>query len=486
MNSINLHKLSIIIFSVFLLCSCGNKTSEENGVITVPTYNIDSLANGHEFVDLGICNGLKWATMNVGATKPEEKGQHFAWGEVDINGKSAWNDVNYRYSRTAGKMYTKYITRTKFADHKYTLEPSDDAAQVNWGGAWRMPTAAEFDSLLVLCTWKQDTINGIAGFTVTGQRPGFENSRIFLPFTGARDQSSILNETSTGYYWSSSTLYGAPTSSKGIAISSEYHTQTFYFRYYGQAVRPVFLPGEVLAESIELDKEYLSMPINGGSFQLHATISPANVSNKDIKFDSSNISVAKVDETTGEVTPVGKGVCNILAITTDGTSKTDFCTVTIVDTHTSGHNYVDLGICGGLKWATTNVGAEHPEDLGMLLTWKDANAINWGEGWRLPTAAELDTLRNRCNWQWSEMNGVKGYKISADYLLDTLFLPAAGIEKDGVMSGRGTKGDYWSANLLPGFSKAAAGLGFDDNKYYWNYNILETRCSVRPVISFKK
>ena len=121
----------------------------KNGEVVYSEYitDIDSIKfkeqtaqNGHEYVDLGL--SVKWATCNVGADSPEEYGYHFAWGETSP--KTTYNWSTYKYCNGDEYSMTKYCDDSfGTVDNKTTLELSDDAARVNWGGKWRMPTRAE-------------------------------------------------------------------------------------------------------------------------------------------------------------------------------------------------------------------------------------------------------------------------------------------------------------------------------------------------------
>ncbi len=124
--------------------------------------------NGYEYVDLGLPSGLLWATCNVGATKPEEYGDYFAWGETEP--KEDYSEVTYRWCNGSSTQLTKYCYDRLygFVDNKRTLEPIDDAATANWGGVWRMPTQAEQVELGTECTWIWTTLNGVEGCKVFG------------------------------------------------------------------------------------------------------------------------------------------------------------------------------------------------------------------------------------------------------------------------------------------------------------------------------
>lgn len=174
----------------------------------------------HEFVDLGL--SVKWATCNVGATKPEEYGDYFAWGETQP--KSIYNWSTYKYCNGSSTSLTKYCTDSSYGtvDNKTILEAADDAARANWGGSWRMPTKAEQDELRNNCTWTWTTQNGVNGYKVTSKKSGYTNKSIFLPAAGCRRGSSLYDAGSYGYYWSSSLYTDGPISAYYLGFNSSY------------------------------------------------------------------------------------------------------------------------------------------------------------------------------------------------------------------------------------------------------------------------
>ena len=172
-------------------------------------------SENHECVDLGL--SVKWATCNVGANKPEDYGDYFAWGETKP--KKSYSSLNYFYK-----------------DNLTTLPLSADAARANWGGSWRMPTRAEQDELREQCTWRWTTQNGVKGYMVTSKKNG---KSIFLPAAGSRYVSSLLNAGSYGYYWSSSLSTSNTSDAYCLYFDSSYVDWYFYDRYYGRSVRPV-------------------------------------------------------------------------------------------------------------------------------------------------------------------------------------------------------------------------------------------------------
>ena len=146
-----------------------------------------STSDNHEWVDLGLPSGTLWATCNIGANRPEEYGDYFAWGETEPKDNYEWD--NYKWPN-----FTKYND----ADNKTELELEDDVAFVNWGSLWRMPSNEQYDELFNSCYWQWTQLNGVKGLIVTGPN----GKTLFLPAGGHRSVGFICEESSKGYYWS--------------------------------------------------------------------------------------------------------------------------------------------------------------------------------------------------------------------------------------------------------------------------------------------
>lgn len=212
----------------------GKKTDYVVTEVDSVTFN-KMMHNGHEYVDLGLPSGTLWATCNVGANKPEDYGDYFAWGETQP--KDYYNWSTYKYCNGSATTLTKYCTNSDFGtiDNKTVLEAADDAARANWGGSWRMPTDAELTELHEQCTWTR-TIGVSSGYKVTSKSNG---NSIFLPAAGYRNVSSLYYAGSDGYYLSSSLDSDYPTSAWCVLFNSFYVHRGNYDRSYGFSVRPV-------------------------------------------------------------------------------------------------------------------------------------------------------------------------------------------------------------------------------------------------------
>ena len=463
--------------------------------------------NGHEYVDLGLPSGTMWATCNVGAMKPEEFGDYYAWGETTEKNTYSWSTY------LDGKMKSEYDCGTnKDALNGVTdiAGTQYDAAKANWGGTWHMPTKGQQDELRNECYWvwteNYNTTTGIKGYIVYKAKSSSDkgvktdeydtssssyklsDAHIFLPAAGAFiDDSSVaelLNANWGGCYWSSSLTdhwgraWYVSFNSDNVSNSNGGRSYDFYGhnigRYVGQSVRAV----------------------------------------------------------------CGSGNADSNDNTSAGTTGTE-----------DGHDYVDFGLPSGTKWATCNVGAENPRNYGDYYAWGettekntyswntyldgritsesdcgtdkdafkgvtdisgtqyDAAKANWGGKWRMPTYEQWHELNHECYWVWtknyssSHMAGYIIYKAkksddkgrrdltpSAYYSLSDahIFLPAAGACRNGDLVRTGFCGYYWSslrstvnlhdASVVSFTSDSVCGYGRG------------TRCcglSVRAVISGK-
>ncbi len=208
--------------------------------------------NGHAYVDLGLPSGLKWATCNVGATKPEEYGNYYAWGEVEPkevyslstykfmdSSVNDWNGVNKYTVADSQNEYADVVwydnSGNFIGDNKTVLDQEDDAASVNMGGEWRMPTAEEQQELIDECTWTWTTLNGINGCNVEGPN----GNSIFLPATGFRYESELNIAGTDGCYWSSSLDVSLSFYAYGLGFQSDNLDSFSDARCYGAPVRGV-------------------------------------------------------------------------------------------------------------------------------------------------------------------------------------------------------------------------------------------------------
>ncbi len=311
--------------------------------------------NGHEWVDLGLPSGIRWATCNVGATKPEQSGTLFAWGEIA---------PKTLYAPENGKTYGKDI-----AD--ISGNATYDVATAKWGKGWRMPTKEEFEELLYYCNYEYVKRGNLWGHLFTSW---LTNRSIFLPSTGYKERSSKhIEATVCGLYW----------------------TSTPYQDSY-----------------------------NNGAHQYH--------------FGGALGEMGVGERSSGY---------GVRAVT-----DSDIMINTPASGQTNGHEWVDLGLPSGLKWATCNIGALTSEHFGNRFSWGaitdescedsknnnlnkkkmadfsgdsryDAATAQWGEGWRMPTKEDFRELMQNCEWEWTTLGRITGCKVISKINGNYIFFP---------------------------------------------------------------
>lgn len=203
-----------------------------------------TLADDHDYVDLGLPSGTLWATCNVGADTPEGYGDYFAWGETTPKTTYSWSF--YKYCIGGGDELTKYCSESDhgyngYTDDLTTLELSDDASAANWGNDWCMPTMIQWEELFEKTTQSWTSQNGISGLLLTASN----GNTLFLPASGCRKDDVLYEVSSRGNYWSSSLIINRPNrawsfdfkfeSENGLSsdISNDHN------RNHGLSVRPV-------------------------------------------------------------------------------------------------------------------------------------------------------------------------------------------------------------------------------------------------------
>ncbi len=289
----------------------------------------------------------------------------------------------------------------------------------------------------------------------------------------------------------------------------------------------VFVEAEAkLVQQIVLSETSLSLQPNDMRF-LTATVLPENAQNKVVAWQSSDTNVAEVNQS-GKVIANANGTCVITCRATDGSGVKATCQVTVGSSgQQDNHEYVDLGLPSGTKWATCNVGASKPEEYGDYFAWgettpkntynwstyfdtddggstfkkynnnggltellpeDDAATANWGSGWQMPSSDQIKELCNSSytTSEWTQLNGVNGRKVTSKSNGNSIFLPVAGSRwYEAYDAGR--LGYYWSSSLNPYkndseaydlyFSKGY--WGWDDD--YYSYGSRGSGLSVRAV-----
>ena len=493
-----------------------------DGEITIADLNaiIDIITGGdqepvHEWVDLGLPSGTLWATCNVGANAPEEYGDYFSWGETASKNLYDWS--TYKWCDGSDNTLTKYCTDNRYGtiDNKSELDPDDDAAFMNWGPSWRMPTEEQYLELEDKCSWTWTTMNGVSGYLVKGRN----GNSIFLPGAGYRKANSQYATGSNGYYWSLA-LYSAddPSFARGMSFTQSGHRGAFGAqRSNGCVVRPVRMSqDDVYIEQKSLD---LGGVLIGETCSGELTIVNCTYEDKTIKASTdAPFSFQQEDGSTSSMTVVAPAMSSVqvTVLFTSSTPGTYDGNVTVqcsgfdedqkvIPVHALAftddflqQDYVDLGLPSGTLWATRDIGANSPVEYGDRFAWgetapkntytlynykwcrgsytsltkyctdsdygtvdnlavlepeDDAATVNWGPEWCMPSLQQIQELINSCTVTKAQLNGVLGHLVIGPNGT-TMFMPA--------------NNHYWSRTLSSS-PDYAYGLVINSNDWSWNY-----------------
>lgn len=357
----------------------------------------------HTYVDLGLPSGILWATCNVGATQPEESGNHYAWGETI---------TKIDYDETEWSVDTSAMCNIS-GNEKY------DAARAYWGYTWRMPTRAEWRELMHYCKWERIVVNGVYGMKAIGPN----GNSIFLPATGAKIGSEHINKDSLGAYWSATS--GNEENSLLISpyidcyLFTPEKSYTFMAKYScGYAIRPV-------SDKIAPDAPQGNPPRLDENSQSHETTTGTQAITSDsIGYEN-----------------------GYMWIDMGLPSGTKWASHNMGAKSSSGHGYY-------YEWGETWVG-KHDDDSCATYNIEmndisgnaqyDAARAQWGGCWRMPTIAQWEELADECIWIWEKINNVAGYKVISRVNNNEIFIPAAGEYYYGQKFDVGTGGVYWSS-----------------------------------------
>lgn len=224
----------------------------------------------HTYVDLGLPSGTLWATCNVGANSPEDYGDYFAWGETKgyKSGKRNFALSDYKWFR--GDFYSLFITKynsdSNFGttDNRLELSPEDDAAYVNWGKDWRMPSLNQIRELKTNCRWVWTTHNNVEGYEVKGPN----GNTIFLPAAGYCSERSFQGKGSLGSYWSRTLYSDEPPHAYILFFSPDESGWNYYDRIRGRSIRPVRCADINSTSATEYQPEEIMPQFPGGDAAL--------------------------------------------------------------------------------------------------------------------------------------------------------------------------------------------------------------------------
>lgn len=382
-----------------------------------------------EYVDLGL--SVKWATYNVGASKPEEYGNYYAWGETESKTTYVWD--SYKWCASSGTDLTKYCREASYGtiDNRNALDWVDDVANAEWGTNWRMPTYGELDELRARCDWTWVTLNGVKGFEVTGPN----GNSIFLPAAGYKSGSYQYSAGTLGRYWGRNIHHDAKSDKARYLYFAEGNRKEYDFeRCYGLSVRPVY--------DERPKHDYVDLGLS-------------------VKWATCNVGARYPEDygeyyAWGETEPKGK-------YDSDWTSY-KWCNGT--------ENYMTK-YCSSSSFGIV-------DGRSVLDLSDDVASLKWGGSWRMPTKEEQAELADKCVWTWMTQNGVDGFVVTA-LNGNSIFLPAAGYMEDISPIRVGEEGNYWSSTSSNSNNSEASEIYFTSVSTNLPTDYRYIGFSVRPV-----
>ena len=356
-------------------------------------------------VDLGLPSGLKWAKFNIGANAPEEHGGYFAWGETTEKNVYSWGWYLCQQSE-CGTWADPFIKNYQSAG-TYILGPAYDAAHIQWGGRWRMPTEDDFKELKENCSCEKTTVNGVSGYRYTG----WNGNSIFLPDGQIKNGPNLTSDLFKCAYWTSFCMYYSFSTAQQASAFAPGGFLSGIDRAYGLAIRPV-------------NDASTGSDIDG--YIVHRT----NGSEDYYTFQEVDHIEAYLEKEYDPNAP------------SDG-------------------DYIDLGLPSGIKWASCNLGGVNPWDFGDYYTGYSAymQEVAVPEGYSIPGSANFEELIENCEVKTVTYNNVQGNMFTSKINGNKIFLPFAGWYDDD-RNYNSYDGRYWS------FSRKA-GAGFNRYRHYF-------------------
>lgn len=444
--------------------------------------------NSEDVIDLGLPSGMLWASCNLGATKSEEIGEYYAWGEISPN----WYDASGQYSMDISHSgmglrwdMTKYCTKEKYGtvDNKISLDLKDDVVHVVLKGRYRMPSWQDYEELITNCTAEWTALNGVNGC----QFKGPNGKTIFFPATGVWMYGRLESLDSYCNYWSRSLYTKLPYKASILCVFDEsvwgggdpvcVHREE---RYKCKPIRAVMLPKGSPSNLVDFALSGNVNPIIGLGEKCKLNVVSGNGS---YTSSSKHPSIANVSVNNNVIEITGQNPGTTIIYITDKCSGQDIMvTVTVTPKTETPASAVDLGLPSGTKWASYNLGATRPEDYGGYYAWgelekKDSYSWNtylhcdgedyscyelpndisgtvydivkmkWGGSWRMPTVDDFYELSDNCQIKWVSRSGAKGCLVTGPNG-NSIFLPASGCVDEETKKNFNEYGFYWTPCLI--------------------------------------
>ncbi len=413
---------------------------------------------GRRLVNLGLDSHTLWANINLGASSCDDSGDYYAWGETTAK--------------------TSFSRPDTYPDLGADIAgSSNDAAHVNWGGLWRLPTRDDVNELLTRCTWTEVTKYDQPMYKVVGP----SGDSIFIAKRGSMSGTSVANDGTRASFWTSN-LNDTEGYDKDNAYGTSFYganrTIDAVARYLGYTIRPVIKYTHELADQtkIYLTTDSTNWEVGERNPRLVGAVAGLDALDADPNVTVTRGFVVGYDNDVDELKVVADGGKDqkIFADVTATASTTDntFRGTTTYDKDTTyyyrayvkiekegeadayyygnirryGLELVEMG--NGIIWASLNLGAQISSDYGDRFAWGETNAnkssytqgtyryydngytnigsdiskssrdaakATWTGTWRMPTVADMYWLANdaNCTWTWTTEDGVSGYRVTS-------------------------------------------------------------------------
>ena len=378
----------------------------------------------HEYVDLGLPSGTKWATMNVGADSVRGTGAFFAFGDVTpdyaVPGQKSgyarsfdWD--NYKWSENGS--LTKYCTNpmSGTVDGLKTLLPEDDAATAFWGSDWRTPTQHEYIELWTNCTHDTVRENGVFGIRLTSRVPGYEDRSIFFPYTGIRE-----DDIWKGY---------------DDKVVSAYMTANHEDKFGDYFSFP-----DMQEMILHVISRYIGVNVRA-VYNQKAGCSPVDLG-LNVLWATGNINATSFDER-GDY----------------------FAWGSVVNPSSALWDTYPFGTMDNLTKYNTNPESGIVDNKTELEDVDEVAKALCGHGWRMPDTTDWQELATKCDWAWVDTFAVPGYMVTSKvpgYENARIFLPAVGFKEGIYINQPYTDFYYYTSHLSTTDPNKAISVYFSD------------------------
>lgn len=439
---------------VVILQGSGNYTvKSDNSDVAEATVDIDhvhiiSYVVGNAVITVTDVLSGKTATIQVKVSKPAEVPANAIdlglpsgtlWASYNVGARNpeeygdyyAWGEIDTKDSYTwsnyihcDGTKETCHYIGADFAGTDY------DVAHKLWGDRWTTPTKAQIDELTKQCTKKWTMQNGVKGCRITGPN----GNSIFLPAAGFAAYNNMPYKGGEYSIYMSSTACDDNYDNWCLDAEESSFVRIGLWRYYGYTVRPVISPEPEIVENAD---QPLDLGLTSGTL-----------------WAQCNLGASQPHEF-GNYYAWGE---------TKPKEKYDKASYSLYNSSTD--TYTDIG---------KNIsGTEY-----------DAAYVTLGGTWHMPTYAEFTELKDECEWKYTVMNGVNGYRVTGPNG-NSIFIPCADIKEDESAypaPPSDTDGFYWSSMRMND-ARYTLSLHFNENGAFWPHGYLNFMgFSIRPVMT---